>query len=67
MTAAQFERLDEREAESILRWRFRVLTRAGYEASAAVRLAAEVQVDLDEARNLVSNGCPPATAARILL
>ncbi len=67
MTAAQFERLDEREAETILRWRFRVLARAGYEASAAVRLAAEVHVDLHEACNLITNGCPPETAARILL
>jgi hypothetical protein len=67
MTAAQFEKLDEGQAESILRWRFRVLSQAGYEASAAVRLAAEVQVDLHEACDLVTNGCPPETAARILL
>jgi hypothetical protein len=67
MTAAQFEQLGEKEAETILRWRFRVLSQAGYEASAAVRLAADVHVDLDHACNLVTNGCPPETAARILL
>ena len=67
MTAAQFERLDEMEAEGILRWRFQALTRAGYEAATAARLAAQVQIDLHEACDLVARGCPPETAARILL
>jgi hypothetical protein len=67
MTAAQFERLDEVEAEGILRWRFQALARAGYEPATAARLAAQVQIDLHEACDLVAEGCPPETAARILL
>lgn len=67
MTAAQFERLGEEEAEGILRWRFRALTLAGYEPGTAARLAAQVQIDLHEACDLVRGGCPPETALRILL
>jgi len=67
MTAAQFERLGEEEAEDILRWRFQSLARAGFEAGMAARLAAQVQIDLHEACNLVRGGCPPETALRILL
>ena len=67
MTAAQFERLDEMEAEGILRWRFHMLAKAGYEPTIAARLAAQVQIDLHEACDLVAGGCPPETAARILL
>jgi hypothetical protein len=67
MTAAQFEQLDEMEAETILRWRFQTLAKAGYEAATAARLAAQVQIDLHEACDLVAGGCPPETAARILL
>ena len=67
MTAAQFERFGEDEAEDILRWRFQSLARAGYEAGTAARLAAQVQIDLHEACNLVRGGCPPETALRILL
>ena len=67
MTAAQFERLDEVEAEGILRWRFQALARAGYEPATAARLAAQVQIDLHQACDLIAEGCPPETAARILL
>ena len=67
MTAAQFERLDEVEAEGILRWRFQALARAGDEPATAARLAAQVQIDLHQACDLIAEGCPPETAARILL
>ena len=66
MTAAQFERLDETEAETILRWRFHNLANAGYRPEAAARLAAKVEIDLHEACELVARGCPPETAIRIL-
>jgi predicted Zn-dependent protease len=67
MTAAQFERLGEAEAENILRWRFRMLSDAGYDACAAARLASAVEIDLHQACDLVANGCSPVTALRILL
>jgi hypothetical protein len=67
MTAAQFEMLGEAEAENILRWRFRMLSDAGYDACAAARLASAVEVDLHEACNLVVRGCAATTALRILL
>jgi len=67
MTAAQFEMMDETEAESILRWRFDVLVRSGYELAAALRLASHVEIDLHDAVNLVRRGCPSEAALRILL
>ena len=67
MTAAQFERLGEVEAEGVLRWRFEALVRAGYEAGEAMILASHVEVDLHTATDIVAKGCPPATALRILL
>lgn len=67
MTAAQFELIDETEAESILRWRFGVLVRSGYELGAALRLASHVEIDLHAAADLVRRGCPSETALRILL
>ena len=67
MTAAQFERLGEEEAEGILRWRFQSLTRAGFEPGTAARLAAQVPIDLHEACDHLRGGCPPETALRILL
>jgi hypothetical protein len=67
MTAAQFERLDEREVESVLRWRFQELVRAGFEAGDAMILASHVEVDLHAAVALIARGCPPDTARRILL
>jgi len=67
MTAAQFERLDEIEAEEILRWRFQTLAGAGYKPLDAIKLASRVEVDLHEATDLVVRGCPSETALRILL
>jgi hypothetical protein len=67
LTAAQFEKLGELEAETILRWRFEELLRAGYEAGEAMILASHVEVDLHLATDLVGHGCPTATALRILL
>ena len=67
MTAAQFETIDETEAEAILRWRFSALVRSGYDVDAALLLASHVEVDLHEASTLVRRGCPSETALRILL
>lgn len=67
MTAAQFELMDETEAEAILSWRFEELVRAGYDSGSALILASHVEVDLRHAENLVRRGCPPDTALRILL
>ena len=67
MTAAQFELIDDTEAETILRWRFEELVRGGYDVGAALVLASHVEVDLHRAVALAIRGCPSATALRILL
>jgi hypothetical protein len=67
MTAAQFEKIDETEAEAILRWRFDELVRAGFDVGSALLLASHVEVDLHDASALMRRGCPSETALRILL
>jgi hypothetical protein len=67
VTAAQFEDLHVDEAAEVLAWRFDALCRSGYDLDAAAVLAANVQIDLHQAVDLVSRGCPPDLAARILL
>lgn len=67
MTAAQFEDLHVDEAAEVLAWRFDALCRSGYDLDAAAVLAANIQIDLHQATELVSRGCPPDLATRILL
>jgi hypothetical protein len=67
MTAAQFEQLGEHEATEVLRWRFEVLVRAGYDMEQSAVLAAHVEIDLHDAVQLVDRGCDGETALRILL
>jgi hypothetical protein len=67
MTAAQFETMGETEVEAILRWRFDVLVRSGYDIGSALVLASHVEVDLHDASALVRRGCPSETALKILL
>ena len=67
MTAAQFELIDETEAEAILRWRFDELVHAGYDIGSALMLASHVEVDLHDASALLRRGCPSETALLILL
>ena len=67
MTAAQFEDLHVDEAAEVLAWRFDALCRTGFDLDAAAVIAANVEVDLHEAIDLVRRGCPPALATRILL
>ncbi len=67
MTAAEFELLDETEAELVIGWRFRKLSDAGYDLDAALQLATRSDVDLHLATDLLESGCPPETALRILI
>jgi hypothetical protein len=67
MTAAQFEGLRVDEAAEVLAWRFDALCMTGYDLDAAAVIAANVEVDLHDAVDLVMRGCPPELAARILL
>lgn len=67
MTTAQFETIAETEVEAILRWRFDVLVRSGYEIDSALVLASHVEIDLHEAAELARRGCPSETALKILL
>lgn len=46
--------------------RRRKLEKAGYGESAAILLATNPDIDIDQALNLVNRGCPPETAVRIL-
>jgi hypothetical protein len=67
MPAAEVHLLEDTENERILRWRAEELERAGYEATAAVELAARTDVDLHLAVDLLERGCPSEIALRILL
>jgi len=67
MNAAEFELLDETEAESIICWRFHELMEGGFELEDALKLAVAAHVDLHRASDLIRRGCPPKTALRILL
>jgi hypothetical protein len=51
----------------VARWRVEELERAGFDQRTAELLAAAAHVDLHKAIELVERGCPPETAARILL
>ena len=67
MTTAEFELLDETEAEQIIRWRLRELTRAGYTWDTGLTVAVRPDIDLHAASALVRRGCPPDLALQILL
>lgn len=67
MSATESEQLDAPELEEVLRWRFEVLVRAGYDAGNALILASHAEVDLHAAADLLLRGCPPQTAVRIVL
>ncbi|MEP6812633.1 MAG: hypothetical protein ABI990_06575 [Actinomycetota bacterium] len=67
MTVAEFETLAEQEAAEVMEWRFSQLTRSGFPAENAIRLATRLDVDLHQAVDLVARGCPPSLALRILL
>jgi ketol-acid reductoisomerase len=67
MTTAQFEQLEEREATELLRWRFEVLVRAGYDMEQAAVIAAHIEIEVRDAVDLIARGCDGDTALRILL
>ena len=55
------------ETERIERWRYEALVRAGYEPSAARRVAARHEIDLHHAVDLLERGCSAELALAILL
>lgn len=64
-TAAQPRHTTE---ETVLfEWRFEVLMEAGYLPDQAQALAESKEVDVRVAERLLEQGCPRATALRILL
>ncbi len=67
MSAAELDLHVETESERIQRWRAEELERAGYDAGAALELAARQDIDLHLAVDLLERGCPLETAVRILL
>lgn len=48
-------------------WRLHQLIEAGYPVDVATMIAARVDVDLHQACELLSRGCDPELAGRILL
>jgi hypothetical protein len=60
------ELLTEQEGQ-VLDWRFDTLSRAGFDAELAFQLASTRRIDVHEVLRLVYRGCPPQTAARILI
>lgn len=67
MSTTESEQLEAPEQQEVLRWRFEVLVRAGYDAGNAMILASHAEVDLHQASDLLRSGCPPDTALRIVL
>lgn len=55
------------ENSRVQAWRYTQLVRGGYFEHEAAQLAAHVEIDLHVALDFVRRGCPPETAARILL
>jgi hypothetical protein len=51
----------------VLSWRIEQLIAVGFDSDAAFVLALDRSVDLHEATELVTRGCPPQTAFRILI
>jgi hypothetical protein len=58
---------EEDEVTRVLRWRMNQLVHGGFSPLKATELAVRLDVNLHEALALVEDGCPPETAARILL
>lgn len=59
--------MPRRAPDVVVEWRFDELERAGYDGIRALTLALAPGVDLEGARRLLAQGCPPAVAVRILL
>jgi hypothetical protein len=55
------------ETDLVEAWRARQLELAGYRAQDAAKLARRFDVDLHAAVDLLTQGCPPELALKILL
>jgi hypothetical protein len=66
MATIQHGAEDAQDTE-VFEWRFEQLVLAGYPPAEAALVAAARDVDLRFAARLIVDGCPPATAARILV
>lgn len=64
---ATIEHESQIQPDPVFDWRFEALWRAGYPSSDAWLLASARDVDLRFAERLLAEGCPPSTAARILI
>jgi hypothetical protein len=67
MTAAELNVLIETELDRVESWRAEELIRAGYQPSDAVALAARHDIDLHQAVELITRGCPDELAIEILI
>jgi hypothetical protein len=61
------EHLDATNDPVVFDWRFETLMQAGYLPDQAWTLATSKDVDVHLAERLLAQGCPRATAVRILL
>lgn len=55
------------ELERVDDWRLKQLLDAGFPLAAAAEIAIRPDIDLHHALDLIDHGCPPETAAEILL
>jgi hypothetical protein len=67
MPAADLYVAPDTELDRIEQWRAEELERAGYGAREAARIAAQHDVDLHRAVDLLRAGCPVEVAVEILL
>ena len=67
MSAVELELVHSSERDRVERWRHEALERAGYDAEAAIVLAASHDVDLHDAVRLLERGCSVELALQILL
>jgi hypothetical protein len=67
MTTAELQVSSETELERVESWRAEELIRAGYTPTDAVALAARHDIDLHQAVELMTFGCPYELAIDILI
>jgi hypothetical protein len=56
----------QRDAEGVVNWRRMELVQSGFPPELAARVARDERYDLQQLIELVSEGCSPAAAVRIL-
>jgi hypothetical protein len=67
MAGIEVEPVSDTELGEIVGWRLKELKLAGYDETAALAIATNLEIDLHLAVDLPGRGCPFALAARILL